>query len=320
MRPGDDAHMNGARRVKQAEPYKSDTELAELGRRQWGVVTAGELAAVGFSRGEIQTRVRRGQLHPIHRGVYAVGHRHLTMEGRFLAAVKACGAGAVLSHEAAAVLWGLLKWKGQRIHVTAPTRRSHAGLTVHRGAVAAEIVRNLPVTSVARTLTDLAGLPGFEGLRRTVREAYFLRLVTTEELASARSSKLRAIAADAVPTRNLLEDTVLDLLDRAGFERPDVNASQGGRSPDFRWPARGLIIEADGAQAHGHDLALGDDARRTAALEAAGYTVIRVSWRQAVLEPARTLARLRAVRCRFPPGARPAASRSSRPEAAAAAA
>lgn len=203
------------------------------------------------------------------------------------------------------MLWGLLAWRGQRIHVTAPTRRSHAGLTIHRSCnVERTVVRNVPVTPVARTLDDVAADPEVD-LRRAVREAYYLRLVTTDELIGA-GPRLREIAADAVPTRTLLEDVVLDLLDRAGFERPEVNQRLGARYPDFRWPDRRLIVEADGEQAHVHDLARGDDARRTRELEAAGYTVIRVSWTQAVRDRARTVARLRAVRCRFPPGADPA--------------
>src|SRR6187200_3214926 len=114
-------------------PNKSDTPdaaAALIAARQHGVVTAKQLAAAGLGRTAISERVKRGRLHRIHRGVYAVGHRGLSLDGRFIAAVLACGEGAVLSHGSAAVLWELLKPLDGPVHVSVPTTN---GLNQHRG-------------------------------------------------------------------------------------------------------------------------------------------------------------------------------------------
>jgi very-short-patch-repair endonuclease len=296
--------MDGDRRVTAAGGEKPDKQVARLAARQRGLLTTNELHSCGLSDQAIWRRVNAGWLHPIHRGVYAVGHRTLSPEARWLAAVKACGPDAVLSHEAAAALWGLMTWHGPP-HVTIPgsAPRHHPGLRIHR-TVHHEITihKAIPVTPPARTLTDLSSVQPFIPLRRAVREAYRNKLITTEELAHARSKQLRRIVADIAPTRNLLEDTVHDLILKAGFELPDVNVQMtlDGHpvTPDFRWPHRNLSIEADGAQDHDHDLARHDDAVRQKLLEAHGDRVVRVSWRQAVLQPARTVARLRDVRLR----------------------
>src|SRR3954453_6266113 len=102
--------MTRPRRVSRPQVDKPDNKIARLAARQRGIVTTAEMLACGLSRDEIATRVRKGHLHQKHRGVYAVGHRTLSTEARWLAAVKACGLGAVLSHLAAAALWGLLDW------------------------------------------------------------------------------------------------------------------------------------------------------------------------------------------------------------------
>ncbi len=263
--------------------------------------------------------MRNGHLHEKHRGVYAVGHRVLSDEARWLAAVKACGPDAVLSHYSAAALWRLVKWDGRPPEVTIRTTNAATApghpRPPHRPFRAA-VHKGIPVTSPARTLDDLSSVLPFKELRRAVREAYNQRLITTAELARARSKALRRIAADLQPTRNVLEDTVLDLIREAGFEDPLVNRPLGEYTPDFRWPHRGLIIEADGAETHDHDLARHDDAVRTRRL---GERVVRVSWRQAVLQPARTVARLRAEELRSRAATQPDPAptpASSLPEAA----
>src|SRR5215217_3154995 len=112
----------------------SDWTIAELARRQHGVLSRGQLKALGFGEDAIDGRVRRGRLHQLHRGVYAVGHLNLTRNARFMAAVLACGDEAALSHFTAAVMWGMLSDEG-KIHVTAPTCRRRSGLVVHRAAL-----------------------------------------------------------------------------------------------------------------------------------------------------------------------------------------
>jgi very-short-patch-repair endonuclease len=182
-------------------------------------------------------------------------------------------------------------WDGRRIDVTAPTTRRHPGINTHRTTRPDRVLhKNIPVTSVLRTLDDLTSMLSFTAFRRAVRQAFNKGLITTAQAARAKSKPLRAIAADIVPTESVLEDYVHDLIREAGFDEPLVNVPLGPYRPDFRWPHRGLIVEADGAGTHDNDLARYDDAVRTEQLP---DRVVRVTWRQAVLAPAKTVARLR---------------------------
>jgi hypothetical protein len=143
-----------------AQRNLGDRALAEVARVQWGVVSLAQLRALGFDRGAVAWRVRVGRLHPLHRGVYAVGHRRLTREGTYLAAVLACGEGAVLSHRSAAHHWGLLSSEATRVDVSvARARRQRAGIRLHRPRVLdaqdTSALRGIPITTVSRTLTDL---------------------------------------------------------------------------------------------------------------------------------------------------------------------
>jgi very-short-patch-repair endonuclease len=283
--------------------------VARLAAAQWGVVDVDDLRECGLLPDAIMRRERNGRLRRVHPGVYAVGHDCLTMRGQFLAAVKACGPHAVISHISAAALWHVLVWHGGPIHVTLPSRgtRTIPGIVVHRTRVPMEIVRldGIPVTIPARTLIDLASLLPFKRLRRAVREALAQKRVAVGDLIAIRGRRggalITTILADGyVPTRSELEDAVLDLMARGRIRRPDVNRrirvdGGGPLTPDFRWSAERLVVEADGAAYHEHRLAREDDAERQARLEAAGERVIRISWRQAMALPAQTLTRLRAA-------------------------
>lgn len=288
--------------------------VARRAAGQWGVLSFDELLACGLSRGAVGARVRNGRLHRIHRGVYAVGHAGLPLQGRLLAALKACGPGAVLSHFSAAALFGLLDAEDRYPEVTVrgTTTRLHRGVRVHRTRVLdpPDVTRRagLESTSPARTLLDLAPALEYRGLRRIVRNAQSLHLVNVpglldvlDRLAPRPGSRklARIVATGPVPTRSELEDAVLELVLAGGLARPDVNVPivVAGRRviPDFRWPCRRLIVEADGAAWHGHRLAHEDDAERQALLESHGERVLRVTWEQAVARRAETLARLRAA-------------------------
>ncbi len=292
-----------------------DVLVARLAARRWGVVTAAELAALGLSRTAVEWRVRRGRLHRLHRGVYVVGHAFPPLEACFLAAVKACGPRAWLSHHAAAAHLGLLPWDPDRpveVTVRGTTPRARPGVRAHRTTrlAAADVTRHrgIPVTAPARTLVDLAEVAGTPRLRRAVRAAQAVHGTTIPEILRAleragrrRGARrlLRIIATGPAPTRSVLEDVVLDLILGAGFAHPDVNRPLrlSGRRivPDFRWPDRRLVVEADGARWHDGDLARADDAERQAILEAHGARVLRVTWRQAVTRRAQTVARIAAA-------------------------
>jgi len=141
--------------------------LAEMAARSHGVVTRAQLARAGITSEEIRQRMVNGSLHREHRGVYRVGHRARSVEATFLAAVWACGEGAVLSGRAAAHVWGLIKGRAPGPEVTAPTKRRVEGVTTHRArSVEATTHRGIPITTVPRTLADLAAHLSLDALAR----------------------------------------------------------------------------------------------------------------------------------------------------------
>jgi hypothetical protein len=292
---------------------RRDVMLARLAARQFGVVDVADLRACGVNREAVGHRVRTGRLHPMHRSVYAVGHANPTREGWFLAAVKACGAGAALSHWAAAVLHTIIEWENRLpdVLVLGASRPGHPRINGHRTSYLPRAhvttVRGIPVTTPERTLLDLAGVMPAHRLRRAVRQAQFLKLTTVGSLAAVlngpgprrgRAKLARIIATGAAPTQSELEDAVLDLILRGGFAHPAVNEPlflDGRRIvPDFRWPQRRVVIEADGPH-HQDPLARADDLERQALLEAHGDRVMRVTWEQTIGRSRATLARIDAA-------------------------
>lgn len=293
---------------------RPDGLVARRAARQYGVLSIAELRGCGLTPDAVAARVAKGWLHPLYRGVYAVGHAGVSLEGRFLAAVKACGDGASLSHFSAAAHLGLVRWDGRwpEVTVVGSGTRVHSGLRVHRTARLdqsdAALHNGIPTTSPARTLVDLASLMEYRTLRRALRQAQSLRLVELPQLIEVRArlgprrgtrNLARILATGLAPTRSELEDVVLDLILCGGLAHPAVNVPLilAGRQviPDFRWPKRNLVVEADGAAWHDHRLAREDDAERQALLEAHGEHVVRVTWDQAISQPNQTLARLRAA-------------------------
>jgi hypothetical protein len=291
-----------------------DARVARLAAEQWGVLSLPELRSCGLTSHAIMRSVRNGHLHRLHAQIYAVGHANPPREGRFLAAVKACGPTAVLSHFSAAAQWGFVVWDERYPEVTVPgpSARIHTGLRVHRTSQLAptDLSRHdgIPLTSPARTLLDLASVLDERPLRRAVRQAQSLQRVNVSQLVEVlgrlgprrgTARLARIIATGPAPTRSELEDAVLDLILRGGLAHPSVNVLLvlGGRRviPDFRWPAQRLVVEADGAAWHDHKLAREDDAERQALLEAHGERVLRITWDQAITRPRQTLARLRAA-------------------------
>jgi predicted transcriptional regulator of viral defense system len=297
-----------------------DQRVAAFAARQHGVITFLQLRSLGLTDNEIQRRSTTGRLHRLHRGVYAVGHRALAVEGRLIGAVLAMGEGAVLSHLSAAGLWGIVvsaRAHGRSIvDVTCPRHiGQRSGIAVHRSRSLPprDVTRHraIPVTTPGRTLLDLADVAGLpdRALRRAVREAEVQRLVDHRDLQARLDAagngrrgagRLREIVgAGPAPTRSELEDRTLELLTRHGFPRPQVNAAvpAAGRTyeVDFLFADRRLVLEADGERFHGTPAARQADAARQAALEAAGWRVVRLTWGQVVREEAQTVARLRRV-------------------------
>jgi very-short-patch-repair endonuclease len=266
-----------------------DARIGRLAAAQHGVVARRQLVALGLSRHAIDGRVRRGRLYPAGRGVYAVGRPGLTRNGAFLAAVLACGAGAVLSHESAAALWGLPARDGPP-HVTVPTaagRRPRAGLVLHRSPLSPHEIRSragIPLTSPARTLVDLADVAPRRVLERALDEAEYLRLDCTG-LAPRRgrpgAGLLSRVLAEhrlgSTRTRSELEERLLRAAAEEGLPAPEARVHVLGHEVDFIWRAAGLIVEMDGRAAHTTRRAFERDRARDAELAEAGHRVIRVT-------------------------------------------
>jgi predicted transcriptional regulator of viral defense system len=286
---GSESHLMGA--VASPPPWLRASRLAA---RQWGVVSTAQLHALGLGRGAIHKAVRAGRLHRVHQGVYSVGHAVLRVEGRRLAAVLACGPGAVLSHISAACHWGLLRSDQTRIDVTAPRGRHGApGIRLHRSrSLDAQDTTNhqgIPTTMVHRTLLDLAASARPGELERALAQAERLRLydhrAITDVIARSnghRGTKILARATTREPkwTRNEWEAEFLRQLRDAGLPEPLTNDAfdvpdHGHCEPDYHWPSHQVIVELDGFETHGTRTAFRADRAKDAALTASGYRVLR---------------------------------------------
>jgi very-short-patch-repair endonuclease len=253
-----------------------------LAARQHGVVSAAQLAALGLDKDAVRRRVEDGRLHRVDRGVYAVGHARLTREGRWMAAVLRCGAGAVLSHRSAAALWGIRPTGAARVDVTVPRDRGHAprpGIIVHRPVRAPKsTVRDtIPVTTPAQTLIDLSSMLPLPALQRALEIAETLRLLDVARL----PPRLAELAGTIEPRlRSPLEAQLLTMIAERELPKPRVNAVVNGFEVDFSWPGHRLIVETDGYRFHSTRAAFERDRARDAALTARGWRVVRVTERQ----------------------------------------
>jgi hypothetical protein len=290
-----------------------DQALAELASRQWGVAALAQLEALGLGPRGVQHRAESGRLRRIHRGVYAIGGAALPREGRHLAAVLACGPGAVLSHVSAAVHWNLLSYDAPRPEVTAPASRAGApGIRLHRtrSLDARDITerRGIPVTTVAKTLLDVAAhAPAShlehalgQALRNELYDQRAIEDVLHRHRGCRGTRALRtATAGDPAFTRGELERRLRALCRRAGLPRPLSNvvvadADDRPHEVDFFFPAHRLVVETDGWRDHGTRVAFERDRAKDAALVAAGCVVLRCTKRQIRDDPDTVAERVRA--------------------------
>jgi very-short-patch-repair endonuclease len=286
----------------------ADAELSRRAARQHGLLTRTQLVDAGLNRHTIAHRVKVGRLHVVHRGVYAVGFRSDAPLPRAMAAVLACGRGAVLSHGSAAALWGIQAAWPNRADTIAATEHRLTGVRVHRSRSLAPQDRTtrlrIPTTTPVRTLIDLADTVDDRILARAVNEALVKRLLRREHLAARLASvhgrraarRLSAFVDNPdAPTRSVFEDAFLELVDRKGLPRPETNQRVGPYEVDMLWRAPRLIVELDGRAFHDHASAFERDRERDATLVAAGYRVVRVTWRRLADDPDREAKRLRAL-------------------------
>jgi very-short-patch-repair endonuclease len=283
---------------------RADKAVAELAARQHGVVSRAQLVNVRLGHRGIDHRIALGRLHPVHRGVCAVGHRRITREGAWMAAVLAAGDGAVLSHRSAAALRGIRNTERAAVEVTASRKCRRPRIEAHRAVLPPDEVtreRGIPVTNPARTLLDLAAVISPEQLERTINEAEVRRLASPLPLGAlvARHPTRRGTAAirrilehsrpGGTITRSELENCFLALVDAENLPRPRMNEPLGPFEPDAIWREERLVVELDSYPIHTTRRAFESDRRRDRQLQAAGYRVIRITWRQLQDEP-RTIA------------------------------
>jgi hypothetical protein len=280
------------------------------------MVARRQLVALGVGEEAIEWRLRCGRLHTLHRGVYAVGHKVLSREARWMAAVLFCGPAAALSHRSAAALWGIRGHASRAIEVTSPSKSRSRGSIERRFAVLpadeVTIARGISVTTVPRTVFDLAAVLPVDAVERALRESERLRLydaLSLEDLLARyprrrgtrtiRECLRRRRETPPGVTREELEARFLAFVDRLELPRPRLNAwlALGPRryQADCLWPEQRVIVELDGYGTHGTWSSFQGDRDRDRRLTAAGYRGIRVTWNQLHEIPDEVAADLRAM-------------------------
>jgi very-short-patch-repair endonuclease len=288
--------------------------IANLAERQRGLATTAQLAALGVGRRTVERWVASGRLRRVHRGVYVFGPQPLTPRGKWLAAVLAKGSGAVLSHESAAALWRLA---GDRplVDVTAPTgsqsKAKSPGIRLHRAKLRPDewlTHEGIPVTTVARTLFDLAEAIERPQLKSAWDEASRLRLLRVKQVATicarhptrpARRRIKPLLTArqlhDEERRRSPLEDRFAAFVQANHLPPPHTNVLVDGDEVDVLWPTARLIVELDSWEFHHDRAAFEEDRNRDADHLLAGYRTIRVTHRRLDEEPERLAAQIRSL-------------------------
>ena len=270
----------------------TDARIAGLASHQHGVVARRQLLALGLSDDAIERRLAAGRLHLLHRGVFAVGHTVLKVEGRWMAATLATA--GVLSHATAAAAWDLRRRGTGAIHVTVQgNRRRRDGVRIHRSRRLEPrditTLRGIPFTTPVRTIIDLATTLEGRPLEQALDRAEQLRLVDFAELRHrpippALQAVLSLYSA-ATPTRSEMEERFLQLCDAHGLPRPGTNVVIEGYEVDFVWRDRRLIVEVDGYAYHRSPTAFETDRERDVVLAMAGWLVLRFTWTQLTTRP-----------------------------------
>lgn len=279
--------------------------------RQHGVIGRRQLLRLGIGDNAIATRVKKGHLHRVHAGVYAVGHGLLTEHGRWMAAVIACGQGSALSHLDAARLWKIYDGRGPRVHVLTTSARTLRGICTHRARRLhpddVTIKDGIPATTVARTLVDMTDSLPEDRVLRAIREAEYLRLLDFDALDAAvqrahgrrRVGVLKRALAIHVPgqvVREELEHRFLELVREAGLPRPETNVKMTARRNryeiDCLWREARVAVELDGRAAHARVTAFEADRRKDSALTAVGLRPLRFTWERVLHDGAEVISEL----------------------------
>jgi len=292
-------------KTHQASPVAS-SEAWKLAKRQHWTITRSQLLGLGFSSEAIKHRISTGRLHPLRRGIYAVGRPEVTDKGRWMAAVLACSAGAVLSHSSAAALWRIGHERGGLVELSLPSssRRRHPGLRIHRRPSLnpdRDLTREygIPVTTPVQTLIDMSLRLDRAGVERMINEADKYNLVHPPQLRAALEAragdkgvaKLRPILDRRTfrLTKEELERRFLPLAANAGLPTPLTGQWVNEFEVDFYWPSLGLVVETDGLRYHRTPAEQARDRLRDQAHTAAGLTPLRFTHEQVRYEPEHVL-------------------------------
>jgi very-short-patch-repair endonuclease len=309
----DRKHRLGRRRSRGVA--ERERRLADLAGRQYGVVGRWQLVELGFGEEAIRLRLAAGRLHPLHRDAYAVGHPIIPKRGKWLAAVLAMGPGAFLSHRSAAALWGLAGDR-PKVDVNAPRGRQvspgrRSGIKVHRCKFEPGEVTmrdGIPVSTVARTLFDLAERSRPYELKNAWDEASRLKVLRVPEVAAVyergrgrRRARarirpfLQAEQRQVEDSASPLEDRFAEFIVAQHLPPPQTNVLVGKDEVDALWPNARLIVELDSWEFHAHRAAFEEDRDRDTDHLLAGYRTIRVTHRRLSEEPERLAAQIRAL-------------------------
>ncbi len=271
------------------------------------MVSRGQLLALGWHPDAIEHRLLAGRLHGVHAGVYAIGRPELARLGQLMAAVLACGEGAVLSHGSAAELWVIGPRAPFEVTVAPGRNPRPPGITVHRRMLEPSLVTRrhaIPVTTPPLTLVDLAPRLQRDHTERAINEADGLDLIDPERLRNELDERLSG-RTGVKTLRSLLDRRTFTLTDSAlerrfkpiaraaGLPAPLTQEKVNGYGVDFYWPELGLVVETDGLRYHRTPAQQTAALRRDQAHYAAGLTPLRFSHAQVRFEPAYVEAFLR---------------------------
>jgi predicted transcriptional regulator of viral defense system len=294
------------------QPDRADRRgLAAMATQQHGVVSIRQLERLGFWPTTVHRELAAGRLHRLHRGVYAVGHRRLSWHGHCLAAVLA-NSPSVASHFSAGWLWGLLLNRPSgKFHLTTPNQRHRKrDFVLHRAALADEdraVVEGIPVTSLARTLLDLAAEVSLDRVCRFLARAEADERLDLRALESVlarcgnhpgRSTLRTALdiyKPDLAITRSGVESEFRDLVRKAGLPPPSMNFVVAGYELDAYWPEERFAVELEVYETHGNRASFEADPVRHEELLLVGIEVIRVTGPRLNREPATVTRRLRTL-------------------------
>jgi Transcriptional regulator, AbiEi antitoxin len=296
-------------RIKGQAHLAEHESLADLAERQHGVVSIQQLIGpLGYSRSAVNRAVAAGRLHRLHRGVFAVGHTHISPQGECLAAVLASGPRALLSHLSAAWLWGISTASPAPFNVTAPVRRKpRPPIRLHEARLITgedrTVQEGIPVTAMSRTLLDLAASVRFSWLQRMVERSEELGLFDLRDVEGLlgrtvghhghkRLRKAIALYKPSSFTRSGLEKRFLELCLEVGLPQPRTNYVAHGFELDCYWPEHRFAVELDLFETHGTRAAFERDRERQEELLLAGIALTRVTGPRLEREPREVVERV----------------------------